>query len=198
MINDDNKTEIIDKYLEGSLDLATRQEVEQKMQEDEAFREEVSLQQRIIQAVRKQERAALKQELSDIFEQENDKVRVLSKRNIYYAVAASILLVVAAGIFLWINTANSTVDGVLAVQLVEGARGELPANIPDQVPTLIFKNEAQYNFHYQFGDTLKLYGNFSLEQLQLAYEPNHNNYRLLVDDESYPIQKNKAITPLLP
>ena len=52
MINEEDKTDIIDQYLAGSLKGELLQEVETRLKSDRDFRREVALQQKIIYTVR--------------------------------------------------------------------------------------------------------------------------------------------------
>lgn len=204
MINDNNKTEIIDQYLEGTLDDVQRKEVEDLIQTDASFRAEVALQRRIIQHVQEQERDTLRNELSDLFTREEDtsredaRVVALSRRNVYYAIAASVLVLITAGIFIWMNPSTDPLAGSIAVHLPEGSRGDLPAGIPEQIPVMIIEDHPEYDFHYQFGDTLKLYGTFELSTLSVEYEPNQESYSLLLNQDAYPITQSDTIQALQP
>lgn len=208
MINEENKTEIIEQYLEGSLDEKQRLEVEERMQTDAAFRAEVALQRSIIKNVQELERDALRSEISELFAEEEDhfqeetqqedKVVALSRRNVYYAIAASALLVITASIFIWMNLSTDPLAGSVAVHLPEGSRGDLPPEVPEQIPVLIIEDHPEYDFHYRFGDTLKLYGTFSLSALSIEYEPNQDRYALQIAQDTYPIIPSDSIQALQP
>ncbi len=208
MINDENKTKIIDEYLAGTLDDDLRQEVEERIKSDAAFRREVALQDKIIQTVRNQERQAMRNKLEATYQQTAGKetavsqeadVKPLSNRRNYYAIAATIALLIAAGILFFLYRQSAEPNfGYVAVQLPDGSRGDLPATVPDSLPLLIMPGDEAYPFHYRFGDTLALYGDFSLESLQVTYEPNREAWTLGISGQTYAIPKTGTIRPLTP
>lgn len=209
MINEDNKTEIIDQYLKGTLNPELVKEVEERIQIDAAFRHEVALQERIIRTIRESERTFLHKELDHMFDEtlgrkDTDKdeppIIPLAKQNRNYAVAAVVALLIVAGVAFWWNGKQSSEQEVryMAVNLPAGSRGTLPASVADSIPMLIISHEMLYDFHYQFDDTLKLYGYFQQKEMLLIYEPTRQTYELKIDGQYYPLSKTETITPLQP
>lgn len=203
MINDENKTEIIDLYLEGNLSEELQQEVEERMQTDALFRQEVALQKKVIKVIQDTEREKLKEEISSIFDEGNENkeapVIPMQNRRLRYAIAASVsLLLVAATLFFILRPSTDVDVQYLAVNLPSGTRGELPDGVPEELPVLIYNDNQDYNFHYQLSDTLKLYGPFNVEELSLTYEPNRGNYLLTTSQETYLLVASENIQPLQP
>jgi hypothetical protein len=67
MIHDKDKTNIIDQYLAKTLDGKLLQGVEELINTDANFRQEVALQQKIISVVRDRERESLRIKLAELF-----------------------------------------------------------------------------------------------------------------------------------
>lgn len=201
MINDENKTEIIDLYLEGSLSEELQREVEERMQTDPLFRQEVAVQKKVIKVIQEEERSKLKEEMKVIFEEDDNqqaKVIPIQRSRFSYAVAAAVsLLLIAAALFFVLRPTDAEVQ-YLAVSLPTGTRGELPDGVPKKFPVQIDADNQQYNFHYQLGDTLKLYGSFSWENLSLVFEPNRRNYMMLTPQDTFLLLPSETIQPLQP
>ncbi|MEK6479382.1 hypothetical protein WJR50_17700 [Catalinimonas sp. 4WD22] len=70
MINEEDKTYIIDQYLAGTLNDKLQLELEERINEDAEFRREVALQQKIIRTVRNRERDSIRNALAELFDSE--------------------------------------------------------------------------------------------------------------------------------
>ncbi|MEM9829605.1 MAG: hypothetical protein AAF944_03155 [Bacteroidota bacterium] len=193
MINEENKTEIIDQYLEGSLSPELHQAVEERIKTDAKFSREVDIQQQIIRTVQRMERETLRQELlnlPEIDDQELSEERPLIplRRPIFYYAAAVALLMVAGG--MWFFTQQSPgppLEGMVAVE-IERTRGQ--DNITDSLSLTII-DYTEYDFHYQFGEKLILYGDFEVNSIQLHYT--EGMYQLQMNGKSYKLKKDNII-----
>lgn len=203
MINDQNKIEIIDLYLENALPEKLRREVEERIKNDYYFRNEVELQRKVIAMIQEEERGEMKKELDILFESDEEatadsKFVNMQGRSRYYAIAASVgLAILAAALFFFTQNTEPEVS-YLAVRLPEGARGSVLENISLKMPVLIYTDHEEYQQHYQLGDTLRLYGNFDPEELSLEYEPNQKIYLLTTGEETYLLSPTNTTKPLLP
>jgi hypothetical protein len=200
MINDQNKIEIIDLYLENALPEKQKLEVEERMKNDYYFRNEVELQRKVIAMIKEEEREGMKKELDILFESKEDEVRgrVVSMRpsTVRYAIAATVSVLLLAGGIFYLTRDSAPEVQYVAVNLVDGARGTLPDGIPEQLPLIIYPEHDEYHQHYQLGDTLRLYGNFDLEKLSLEYEPNQASFILRIQEKVYLLNPNDQINSL--
>lgn len=203
MINEENKTELIEQYLHGELRDKDLNEFKERMQSDPAFRWEVALQQKIAFAVREEQRGHMKAKISKIFQEEIKEKGVtpvinIRSRRINLGIAAAFTLLLAAGtVFLLLRKDEpETQLAYLEVRLPKGVRGGLP--LADSLAVQIIRGEDDYSFHYRLGDTLNLYGDFHPEELQLFYDPNQKQYFLWLKDKNYPLDESSNITPLTP
>lgn len=202
MINDQNKIEIIDLYLENALPEKLKLAVEERMKNDYYFRNEVELQRKVIAMIQEEERGEMKKELDILFESDREESGNLKKTTsmrpvtVRYAIAAVIsVLILASGIFYLSRDTAPDVQYV-AVNLVDGARGTLPADVPEQLPLIIYPEHEEYTQHYQLGDTLRLYGDFDPEKLSLEYEPNQALFILRTQGKVYLLNPNDQINSL--
>lgn len=226
MINDENRTDLIDQYLDGVLSGEALQKFEEQMNIDQDFRKEVALQQKIVHTIKEKERNELRSTIQQLFQEEinnkslppigklDDQVKVDETDHDatkvvdiapsptpfrrYVAIAATIgLLIVAAIFFFTRQPGNSeTQFAYLEVTIPPGGRGELPTQIPDSLAVEIMNQHPEYDFHYQLGDTLKLYGDFNIDDVTIYYEPNAEQYLLLMDDTEYSLNKTSDVIPL--
>ncbi|MEQ9442219.1 MAG: hypothetical protein RIG62_24470 [Cyclobacteriaceae bacterium] len=198
MITEENKTEIIDQYLAGSLSAELRHEVEERLKTDSEFKRDVAIQQKVIQTIQRMGRESFRKELAELSLgvelPEAGNMPMMNRRPLYYAAAAVALLMVA-GLFWLLNKRppTETYRGYVAVIEIEHSRGS--SDVPDSIPITIFK-EDDYDFHYQWGDTLMLYGNFAPEDLSVTYE--NETYFLQIKNRLYPILKDHTIHLLSP
>ncbi|MEK6479377.1 hypothetical protein WJR50_17675 [Catalinimonas sp. 4WD22] len=223
MINDENRTDLIDQYLSGELSGEMLQEFEEQLEGDSDFRKEVALQQKIIQTIKEKERSDLRNDIKQLFKEEvedkkaplggkadgqQEEVKEIDDRKVvdisphrrYIAIAAAIgLLILTAILFFTLQPDNSDPQFVfLEVTVPPGGRGVLPTQIPDSLAVEVISQHSEYNFHYQLKDTLKLYGDFNINDLTIYYEPNAEQYLLLIDDTEYSLNTTSDIVPLRP
>lgn len=202
MINDQNKIEIIDLYLENALPEKLRLEVEERMKNDYYFRNEVELQRKVIAMIQEEERGEMKKELDILFESDEEESSHLKKATsmrpltVRYAIAATVSILLLAGGIFYLTRDSAPEVQYVAVNLVDGARGTLPGGVPEQLPLIIYPEHAEYNQHYQLGDTLSLYGDFVVEELVLGYEPNQELFILRTQGKVYLLNPNDQINSL--
>ncbi len=130
-----------------------------------------------------------------------------SVRRTYYAVAAAIALLVVAGATAYLAFNRS--PGVFPTPElttisyegdaqppfpVMGVKGDTP---PQYVPVLIYPPTGAYTHHYQFADTLRLYGTFAPGRLTVSYRREGGQYELRSDEARYPLQRTESIEPLV-
>lgn len=129
-----------------------------------------------------------------------------SARRTYYAVAAAIALLVAAGVTAYFTrTRDAAVfpsPELLTLSYegdadppfpAMGVKGDTP---PQYVPVLIYPPTGAYTHHYQFADTLRLYGNFNPGRLTVSYRRDGERYELRTDAARYPLRRSTSIEPL--
>ena len=221
MINDENRTDLIDQYLDGELSGEALQEFEEQMDSDRDFRKEVALQQKIVHTIKEKERNELRNTIKQLFEEEIESKNLPTTDTLedqdqeddtkvvdiapsptplwrYVAIAAAIGLLIAAAIVLLSRQPGSSENqfAYLEVSVPPGGRGELPTQIPDSLAVEIISQHPEYSSHYQLGDTLKLYGDFSIDDLTIYYEPNAELYLLLMDDTEYSLDTTSDVVPL--
>ena len=210
MINEKNKTEIIDRYLNGTLDAATLAEVEQKVQEDAGFRNEVDAQKALIGQLQWEGREKLRGHLKTLHRRNFPedvpggivkKDRDISSRKLWLAVAASVALLVVAFLLFFPDNQKRERHSIgkemhMKVPLYVsgsdglGFSGRSDIKATDSVNVSIISG-TEYRHHYRFDDTLKLYiSEFSTnEDLTVTYHRENNVYRLLWDGELYDIDR---------
>ncbi|MGD1890454.1 MAG: hypothetical protein ACFB15_07645 [Cyclobacteriaceae bacterium] len=213
MINEEDKTDIIDQYLAGTLDGELQLEVEDRINTDAEFRREVALQQKIIRNVRNRERESIRNELAELFTAEygkqkkseteeatiEDEAKVIPfyRRQWFSAIAASVAFALIAGLTIWYTT--ETDDTVLYAGKIEVQKprsGDIPPSVPDSLQVQIITDNDQYNFHYQFEGQLILYGDFRLDSVKLLYDSKKQQYLLEVERVYYPLEETEEITEL--
>jgi len=205
MINEENKEEIIEQYLEGALTGEELQEFEAKMATDAAFRREVALQRKIVRNVHTVGREQLRAQLKDIHQEmlagqdtkeETKVVPLLQRKAVQYAIAAAIaLLIVGWGVFMLLDQPSD--EPVLAFLPVESIR-EDGSRGPSRgmLNVLIYPPEDTLNQHYQFTDTLKLYGPFDAQEIRIVYNLSNDHYMLEANGKTYGLRKTTAIMRL--
>ncbi len=127
-------------------------------------------------------------------------------RRTFFAVAAAIaLLVVGATAYLALNRGPGVVPSPELTTLsyegdpqppfpVMGIRGDTP---PQYVPVLIYPPVGAYTHHYQFSDTLRLYGTFEPGRLVVSYRREGGQYELRSKEARYPLRRTESIEPLV-
>jgi hypothetical protein len=130
-----------------------------------------------------------------------------SLRRTYLAVAAALALLVVAGAaaYLALNRGPGVFPSPELTTIsyegdaqppfpVMGIRGDAP---PQYVPVLIYPPTGEYTHHYQFADTLRLYGTFTPGRLTVSYRREGDQYELRSDEAWYPLRRTGAIEPLV-
>lgn len=214
MINEENKEEIIEQYLEGALTGEDLQEFEEKMAADAAFRREVALQKKIVHNVqtvgREQLRAQLKgihklmlekpQDEGEIQEEAETEVKVVPlspNKSITYAIAAAIVLLIVAGIFVVLNQDQNTFGDPLVASLpVEVIGADNTTRGDEMMDVAIYSPNDTLTQHYQFTDTLKLYGPFKPLDVHIIYNEGTGQYKLRIHEKTYGLKKTEEIMPL--
>jgi len=204
MINEENKEEIIERYLENKLTGEELKEFEEKMATDAAFRREVALQKKIVRNVHTVGREQLRAQLKDIHKEmmadqdtkeETKVVPLWQRKTVQYAIAAAIALLMVAGVVFVLlqDTTHGIQKDVLAVETI-GTRGE-PQN-RGMIAVNIYPPEDTLTQHYQFTDTLKLYGAFEMEKIRIVYNLSNDQYMLQANGKTYGLRKTAAIVRL--
>jgi hypothetical protein len=225
MIDDENRTDLIDQYLDEELSGEALREFEERMDSDSDFRKEVALQQKIVHTIKEKERNELRNTIKQLFEEEIDsknlphtgksedqgevddtdddgKVVNMPPSTTplwrYAAIAAAIFILIVAAIFLFDSqpSNNDPQFAYLEVTVPPGSRGGTDLPVPDLLAVEVISRHPEYSFHYQLGDTLKLYGEFSIDDLTIYYEPNAEQYLLLMDDTEYSLDTTSDVVPL--
>ncbi len=208
MINKQNKDKIITQYLQGKLSSELAREVEERIQTDAEFLHEVTLQERIMRTIYESERVFLNNELDHLFEdnigwsQEEHALSLVplaKKRSGYTAGMVAALLLIATGIaFWWYGKPTTSKVQYMKVALPANGHDSLSSKVAGSLPVLIIDDKMLYDFHYQLGDTLRLYGYFQPSDMQLHYNAGQQGYVLRTDGHTYPLAKTDMITPLQP
>jgi hypothetical protein len=237
-MNNEETIAWIDRYLNNELRGEALREIEEKLREDEEFRQEVELQRRLVLKIREKGlRADLERLESELSLSEDAPWPALpppspgtdpgeapsrrlggpgqtaggpapsSLRRTYYAVAAALALLVVAGAAAYLaSNRNPGVfpDPELTTLSYEGdaqppfpvmgVRGDTP---PQYVPVLIYPPTGEYTHHYQFADTLRLYGTFEPGRLTVSYRREGGQYELRSDEARYPLRRTASIEPLV-
>lgn len=213
MINEEDKTDIIDQYLAKTLTDELRLEVEERINTDAEFHREVALQQRIIRTVRNRERESVRSKLAELFALEygeqkkketgetpadsEAKVVPINRQTWFSAIAASVAIALIAGLTIWYTSGTDDVVFYSGKVLVQKPRsGNIPPSVPDSLQVQIITDHDQYDFHYQFDDQLILYGDFRLDSVKLLYESKKQQYLLEKDSVYYPLEETEEITEL--
>ncbi len=197
-------TELIDQYLEGKLTGERLATFQQRLANEDSFREEVATQQKAREGLRYLGRQKRKQQLQAIHQEVIDHSSAFGSpesprwwQRPFFRVAAMVVFFFGLlGLLYFFNQPTPESRPVLVSLTVEGTRSTLPA-----IPTLIYPPDDSYNFHYQFqpGDTLKLYGNFPAHQLRfrlLKDENGQEQYLLLYEGKIYLLNPTAQVTPL--
>ncbi len=200
--------EWIDRYLKNELWGEELALFEERLRTDIEFSKEVQLQRRLISLLKEEglretfHRA--EQELSQ--QQEKPVVPLQRKKIAYFSIAATIaFLLMAAMIGYFLSNGNDIAfpEPALTAIAYQGdaeppfpvmaSRGSSP---PQYIPVLIYPPTDKYTYHYQFADTLRLYGTFDVQKLMLSYQSAGNVYKLHVDSAEYNLQRGNSITLL--
>lgn len=208
-------TELIDQYLLDQLDAPARQVVENRIQTDARFAEEVAVQRAIVRQARWLGREGLRQQLKTIAAANAQTpesvgatpvIPLHSARSIwpYLAIAASLLLIM--GIWFWDTQSTgsghggTSTESSVAVTIPLIQSGSVPAmgfatrSDTTEITVLVYPGPT--SGQYRFDDTLRLYGPFDPAKLSVTYLPDSAVYRLHVGSNVFPLERYKARQPL--
>jgi hypothetical protein len=207
-------TEWIEQYLLGELSGAELEQFEHRLRTEPAFEREVRLQRSIMMQAEQVGREDLRRQLKTMHRQfgfvRKDK-KHLSFR--FYAIAASITLLVVAGCIYYVfylhrfadhrtpiaSSANHSLPSptFIRYQVTGGGpnMGFSGAQTDSTVAILIETGRPGPPF-YQFDDTLHLFGPFAPNRLTLQYDPAKEQYTLLEGSLSYPLQRYRPMQVL--
>ncbi len=209
MITEENKTEIIDGYLNGTLDVDMLAEVEYKMREDADFKMEVELQKALVGQLQWEGREKLRGHLKTLHKQNfpEDSTESIgedrnhSSRKLWLGMAASVALLFVAGLIFFLanqkptqRPAENGMHVKVPLYTTEGNglgfAGKPDATATDSINVIVISG-TEYQHHYQFDDTLKLYLNqFSMaDELSVTYDKANNTYQLLWNNVSYEVDR---------
>lgn len=206
--------ELIDRFLKNELQGDELTQFTNRLAAEAALRDEVELQRRLVMAVKAADlREGFKRAEREHQAREASLAASPGRRR-YLAVAATFTLLLAAGLVLYFFLRQPAGPaGPPALETVayggeaipEGAAPPFPTmptrssgSTPKRVPVLLYSPVGDYTFHYQFADTLRLYGNFAGARLRFNYRPAEDAYSLTVDSVDYPLTRSKEITALTP
>ncbi len=100
--------EMIDAYVRGDLGKQQMSFVEDKIKSDEAFREAYTMYIGIRKALLDDDMKDYEKLLKDVYHKKNTSLPVRRSKNVYYAAAAAILVLVALGIVLFLQMTRKT------------------------------------------------------------------------------------------
>jgi len=224
MINEENKIEVIELYLNGNLEGEMLEAFENRLQKDGEFRKLVALEKEVLEGLDGLAMEDLQKELDEIHEDEKEtgseyaglrekfektheeiapsraggKVQMPGRNMLYWKVAAAVALLVTSGIIIFMYFQQPD-EAVLAyVQVSEvGPDGNLArGGAADSLQVMIFPPTDTYDNHYQLSGILTLYGNFTSESLQLFYSPATDKYFLETKGRRYALEASDDIVPL--
>jgi anti-sigma factor RsiW len=211
-----NNTEEIEKYLLNELSEKELEEFNIKLQADAALQQEVALQRRVIQSIEIAEFKNLMEQFHQGIQAEEKQAPgsavqstatgapvVQLNRNtwMYYAIAASVLLLLVAGLVFYRNTVSQTLEVADIKYIVKAGEQALGVAGTQSVSTItvkIYPPEANRSFHYRFDDTLRLYGKFRSQDLILLYNEPREEYRLQDQQHVYVLERYQETAPLMP
>lgn len=215
MINDENKTEQIDRYLDEEMMPAEKVIFEKLINEQQELRREVEAQKAIRAYLNKQgEKAELRRLMEDFHQSINQSQREELKQTqkidwTYWAVAASIVLAIVSTWLIVkennlpsdkteIRTGNQTEVFAITMLVWETNNDKRIKKQETKINTVII-NDLTHRFHYRFTNTLELYWNplpKPRPQISLEYDNDTRRYKLWIDKRPYFIQKTDSILPL--
>jgi hypothetical protein len=216
MENEYNNTEKIEQYLLNQLSGKELDEFNERLRHDGLLREEVALQRKATGMVELAEfKNLLEQSHREITREEEQPRSIAAEppgkaptpviplgRNPwpYYAIAASVLLLLVTGIVFYRSTVSAApfvADIKYVVQSEEPGLGVAGTPSASTIPVKIYPPEANRNFHYRFDDTLRLYGNFGVRNLTLFYNEPKEEYRLQDQQREYVLERYQETAPLV-
>ncbi|MGK7394688.1 MAG: hypothetical protein ACNS62_08945 [Candidatus Cyclobacteriaceae bacterium M3_2C_046] len=212
-INNQNKHQIIEKYFKNELDAASQQVFQEKYENDPDFKEEVDRYELITytfqnlsdDAAQRIEKILQNQQAQP--EEQSARVVPLWRKKSFLAVAASVALVMVAGIVFWVSddqpaayTAEAEIMNSFSLGIKPGDNlgfSEQPDRVTDSVQILIVKHD-QWDRHYQYlNDTIRLFLNQNISPEAISLEQREQDYLLKIQDENYLIDRGfETIKPL--
>ncbi len=200
MITDKNKDEIIHKYFKGELDEQEKAAFAQKYQTDDAFRDEVDEFKIISGTFKNLSRESadkIEEYLAQKGENNTNPTKTIQLRNYRrtLAIAASIAVLVAVGIYFVVNEEEPEIAETEQIRIPVYASdtfgfAENKGNLIDSIAVQFHKSPELEGF-YTFTDTLKLYYTESKVQYVNAFiQRTEGTYYLVLDDDTrYEIQR---------
>lgn len=204
MINEEDREEWIEQYLERKLTGEALEEFEGKKASDAAFCREIALQQKIVRNIQHIGRERLRMQLKVIHQHmvgyptENDgKAAILPKNDTnYYTIAAILILLIASkfGFVLVYRIPDKSMLAILPVEIIGST--ETTRSSTEMINVAIFPPADALDFHYHFTDTLNLYGPFDAKEIRLYYNMHTHEYLLEHQKKWYVLRKNQSVIRL--
>lgn len=204
-------TEWIEQYLSGELQGEDLEQFNRRLHNDTAFRQEVALQRSIVSQAQLAGREEMHQQLKSLHRRLGFTEEKKRKQPFYYAIAAAIFLLLAATIIFYLylpptgGGKNVAVNPEQALAKTAIIRCRITGRPPavgfsgtqtDSTTTILLYPAP--SAAYQFNDTLRLYGNFTADQLSLQYDEAKEQYTLTIDTVSYSLKRFRPKQALQP
>jgi hypothetical protein len=202
-------TEWIERYLLGELKGEELTEFNHLLRTDPTFHHEVVLQRSIIEQAQQVAREDMRQQLKDLHRQlgfAKEKVRPLPFT--FYAIAAAVVLLLVSTAVFYFSYFNQSVPGdtrtasankkpallsqpaVIRLRVMgENPKMGISGVHRDSTVAILLYPATSTSPAYQFDDTLRLYGTFTPDHLTLQYDQAKEQYTLLIDSLSFPLQR---------
>jgi hypothetical protein len=226
MINEEPKTEQIDRYLDDEMMPAERIAFEERLGQEEALRLELEAQKAVKNYIQLQGDKKELKSLFDSFHQNlsTDKPvsEIVRNKDIpipvqkfnwggfsYIAIAASVALMIVS---VWVIVKEIS-PGKPGIEIRNGAESE-----KFKIPLLVWENQngvrvrketrfmdasirkdIAHHLHYRFTDQFELFLNripAPRPKINLEYDNDTKAYKVWIDGQSYPIRKTMEIVPL--
>lgn len=226
MMNEENYPEWIEQYLSEKLTGEPLRAFEAKLLADARFKREVENQRNIVRNVKLVGQEDLRRQLKQFHQEtvtqeprvdEASETRTLSgnrQRKLfpYYAIAASIALVIFAG-WLYTTQFRRQPAATVAVSPTPPQLAYIPYQIQNQdqdlgfggkpvvdttIAILIYPDQSSGQPQYWFDDTLRLYGTLDTRKLSLRYNQSAERYALQLDSLTFPLKRYADRATLLP
>jgi len=212
-INNQNKHQIIEKYFKNELDATSKNIFKEKYDKDADFKEEVDQYEMIVVSFQNlsddatQRIEGILQKQTSQPEEQTTKVIPLWRKKSFWAVAASVAVVMVAGIVFFLNDDQSnlyTAEGEILNSFSLGIEpgnnlgfSDQPRQVTDSVQVVVIE-DGNWNQHYQYvNDTLKLFLDKNVLQGDISLKQNEQDYLLQIDEDTYLIDQGfDRIKPL--